>query len=124
LHIGNHVSIGDNTHIGAINEIVIGDNVLISARCLITDHSHGDNIREMTKSPTERNLFSKGGCYIENDCWIGEGVVILPGVTIGRGAVIGAGAVVTSNIPKHAIAVGNPARVVRMVYNDTLEENL
>jgi acetyltransferase-like isoleucine patch superfamily enzyme len=39
--------------------------------------------------------------------------IILPGVTIERGAVIGAGAVVTKNIPAYAIAVGNPARVIK-----------
>lgn len=38
---------------------------------------------------------------------------ICPGVTIGDGAVIGAGAVVTGDIPKFAVAYGNPARVVR-----------
>lgn len=50
---------------------------------------------------------------------IGEHVVIFanavicPGVQIGDGAVIGAGAVVTRDIPKFAVAYGNPARVVK-----------
>ena len=35
------------------------------------------------------------------------------GVTIGKGAVVGAGSVVTKDIPADAIAVGNPARVVK-----------
>ena len=35
------------------------------------------------------------------------------GVRIGAGAVIGAGSVVTREVPAGAIAVGNPARVVR-----------
>jgi len=39
---------------------------------------------------------------------------VLPGVRIGRGAVIGAGSVVTKSIPANAIALGVPARVVRM----------
>ena len=45
--------------------------------------------------------------------WIGSYVIILDGVTIGDGAVIGAGSVVTKNIPPYAIAVGNPARVIK-----------
>ena len=45
--------------------------------------------------------------------WIGMSAIILPGVTIERGAVVGAVAVVTENVPAYAIAVGNPARVIR-----------
>lgn len=44
---------------------------------------------------------------------VGAGAVVLPEVRVGENAVIGAGAVVTEDIPDHALAVGNPARVVR-----------
>lgn len=50
---------------------------------------------------------------IGHDVWIGHGAIVLPGRHIGTGAVIGAGSVVTKDIPAYAIAVGNPARVVR-----------
>lgn len=50
---------------------------------------------------------------IGHDVWIGHGAVVLPGRRIGTGAVIGAGSVVTKDIPAYAIAVGNPARVIR-----------
>lgn len=50
---------------------------------------------------------------IGNDVWIGANAVILDGVTIGDGAIIGACAVVTKNIPDYAVAVGNPAEVIR-----------
>jgi acetyltransferase-like isoleucine patch superfamily enzyme len=49
---------------------------------------------------------------IGNRVWIGFGACILPGVKIGDGAVIGARAVVASDVPPHAISVGNPARIV------------
>lgn len=48
-----------------------------------------------------------------HDVWIGHGAIVLPGVTIGTGAAIGAGAVVTRDVPDFAVAVGNPARVIR-----------
>ena len=48
-----------------------------------------------------------------DDVWIGTRVIILPGVTIGKGVIIGAGAIVTKDIPEYAIAVGNPARVIK-----------
>ncbi|HEY0299744.1 MAG TPA: DapH/DapD/GlmU-related protein [Rhizomicrobium sp.] len=50
---------------------------------------------------------------IGHDVWIGHGAIVLPGRAIGNGAVIGAGCVVTRDIPAYAIAVGNPARVLR-----------
>jgi acetyltransferase-like isoleucine patch superfamily enzyme len=45
--------------------------------------------------------------------WIGANVTILKGVTIGNDAVVGAGSVVTKDIPAKAIAVGNPAKVIK-----------
>jgi acetyltransferase-like isoleucine patch superfamily enzyme len=51
---------------------------------------------------------------IGNDVWIGRGARILGGVTIGDGAVIAGWAVVTRDVPAYAIAVGVPARVVRL----------
>jgi hypothetical protein len=50
---------------------------------------------------------------IGHDVWIGHGAIVLPGRDIGTGAVVGAGSVVTKDIPAYAIAVGNPARVIR-----------
>ena len=56
---------------------------------------------------------NKGNIEIGNDVWVGANVVILDGVSIGDGAIIAAGAVVTKDIPPYAIAVGNPARVIK-----------
>ena len=50
---------------------------------------------------------------IGHDVWIGHGAIVLAGRRIGTGAVIGAGAVVTKDISAYAIAVGNPARIIR-----------
>jgi acetyltransferase-like isoleucine patch superfamily enzyme len=63
------------------------------------------------------------GCPLANECMrgptikrgaqIGVNSTLLPFVTIGEGAVIGAGSVVTQDVPAHALAYGNPARVVK-----------
>lgn len=50
---------------------------------------------------------------IGHNVWIGDAVIVLAGVSIGDGAIVGAGAVVTRDIPPFAIAVGNPAKVLR-----------
>lgn len=45
---------------------------------------------------------------------IGVGAVILGGVTIGEHAAIGANAVVLSDVPPYGVAVGAPARIVKI----------
>lgn len=63
---------------------------------------------------------TKGDVVIGNDVWIGNNATVLSGVTIGDGAVIGAHAVVAKDVPPYAVAVGNPARVVK--YRFTTEQ--
>ncbi len=63
---------------------------------------------------------SKGDTTIGNDVWIGNGVTILPGVTVGDGAVLGASAVVASDMPAYGIVAGNPAKVVKMRFNEPI----
>lgn len=50
---------------------------------------------------------------LEDNVWLGDGAFVGKGVTIGENSVIGARAVVTSDVPANAIAVGNPAKVIR-----------
>jgi phosphonate metabolism protein (transferase hexapeptide repeat family) len=59
-----------------------------------------------------------------HDVWLGHGVIVLPGVAIGTGAAIGAGAVVTKDIPPFAVAVGNPARVIRFRFAEEVRTAL
>lgn len=67
--------------------------------------------------PHMDQLPRKGDTVIGNDVWIGRQSVIMPGVHIGDGAIIGAYSVVAKDIPAYAVAVGNPARVVRMRFD-------
>jgi len=45
---------------------------------------------------------------------VGCHVCIIGGIRIGNDVIIGAGSVVLSDMPDHAVVVGNPARVVRI----------
>lgn len=51
---------------------------------------------------------------IEDNVLIGAGARVLGPVTIGKNAKIGANAVVLTDVPANAVAVGIPAKVIRL----------
>ena len=74
--------------------------------------------------PAPDDLPHKGDTVVGNDVWIGQNAVILPGVHIGDGAIIGANSVVGSDVAPYTIVAGNPARVLRKRFDDTLTDLL
>jgi acetyltransferase-like isoleucine patch superfamily enzyme len=116
---GGSVIIGEGTHVqagcnlkGFLGSVRIGRNVQIAPHCGFSPYEHSfEDRRAPIKS---QGIRSAGDVVLEDDVWLGLGVKVLEGVRIGQGAVIGAGAVVTKDIPAYAIAVGVPARVIRM----------
>lgn len=116
LCIGENVQINDYVHISAMENVTIGNNVLIASKVFISDLNHGNYKGKESDSPlsvpNSRKL-STDPVMIKDNVWIGEGVCIMAGVTIGVGCVIGASSVVTKNIPDYSIAVGSPARVIK-----------
>ncbi|AJQ26019.1 CatB-related O-acetyltransferase [Pelosinus fermentans] len=62
---------------------------------------------------------------IGHDVWIGANVIILPSVKkIGNGAVIGAGAVVTKDIEAYQVCAGNPARLIKYRFSQSVIQKL
>lgn len=103
IEIGDNVLIGPGVTIGAHAKITISDFVRISEGVLI--ETAGLDINK----PLHYPHISKP-IRVERGAWIGAKAIILGGVTIGEQAVIGAGAVVTKNVAAHAIIVGHPPR--------------
>lgn len=60
----------------------------------------------------------RGDTVVGNDVWFGMEALVMPGVSIGHGAIVAARAVVGSDVPPYAVVAGNPARIVRMRYDE------
>ena len=72
----------------------------------------------------DMHAISAGNVEIGSDVWFGQNVLVLGGVSIGDGAVIGAHSVVTKDVPSYAIAVGNPARIIRIRFKQEIVDEL
>lgn len=70
------------------------------------------------------NLPIKGDIIVGNDVWFGYDSLVKNGVTIGDGAIIATRAVVVKDVPPYAIVAGNPARVVKMRFDEKTIERL
>ncbi len=105
LRLGKRICIGGDCHVMNFCPIVIGDDFLAAESLTINTASHDP----VTLAPLEQLV------HIGIRVWIGARVTILGGVTIGDDVVIGAGSVVTRDIPSNSIAVGVPAKVIKLL---------
>lgn len=111
------VIIGNRTKIGLSNTIIgpvtIGNDVRLAQNITLSGLNH--NYEDVNR-PIHIQGVSTASISIGDGTWIGANVVVLAGVTIGKNCVVAAGSVVTKDIPNYAVAVGNPARVLKQ-YN-------
>lgn len=113
LKIGKNVIVVGNLLAMARGGITLEDDVMIAANVQLISNNH---------DPYERAVLPCKPVLIKKGAWIGAGATILPGVCVGRYAIVGAASVVTKDVPDYAVAVGNPARVIRMLDAERCEE--
>jgi acetyltransferase-like isoleucine patch superfamily enzyme len=114
VSIGDRCVIGRGSHIVGHFSIDIGDDIQTGPNVYITDQNHvysDPDVPIGRQWPTERTV------RIGSGSWLGTSVVVLPGADIGRHVVVGAGSVVNGKLPDLCVAVGVPARVVK-IYSD------
>ena len=69
-----------------------------------------------------KDLPVKGDITIGNDVWLGYDCLIKNGVKIGNGAIVAARAVVVKDVPAYSIVAGNPAKIIKMRFDqDTIQ---
>ena len=106
VFLGKNVFANHGLTVMSVGTITIEDGVMLGPEVgMFTVNHEPKNIRViMTKE-----------IVIKKNAWIGARVNILPGVTIGENAIVGTGSIVTKDIPDNAIAVGNPARIIKTI---------
>ncbi|HRH70123.1 MAG TPA: WcaF family extracellular polysaccharide biosynthesis acetyltransferase [Flavobacteriales bacterium] len=105
LHIGDHSWIGQRVWLDNLDQLTIGNNVVISQGALIIQGSHD---YKKVDYPT----YTKP-VVLEDGCWIGAGAMVTLGVTVKSHAVLAAGSVATKDLDAYMIYQGNPAMPVR-----------
>ncbi len=111
------IIIGENTkfnkpsriHAGECSNVIIGSDCLLANVNIRTSDSH--SIIDMS---TNERINPAEDIIIGDHVWIAENVSIYKGVGIGFGSIIGAGSIVTRDVPENSMAVGVPAKVVKI----------
>lgn len=110
--LGDHVYVGRGVKIGKgvklENRATVYEGVTIEDNVFVGPHV------TFTNDLTPRSFSTNWKIHptlVKEGTSIGAGTVIVCDVTIGEYALIGAGSVVTEDIPSHALAYGNPARI-------------
>jgi acetyltransferase-like isoleucine patch superfamily enzyme len=112
--LGHHLTVERQTRIGARVRMSPGSHITADTR--IADQVFlGAGVRTVNDKQLiwrDPDLQSElAPPRFEQGCKVGSGSCVMAGVTVGAHALVGMGAVVTRDVPAHATAYGNPARV-------------
>lgn len=105
ITVGDRAVIHDHVHLDDRGRLRIGDRVSISEGVHIYSHDH--DIVDQTAVTNYETI-------IEDDVRLTYETMVRAGVRVGENAVVGAKSVVQSDVPAHHVAVGSPARSVRI----------
>lgn len=114
MKIGKNVLINSNLLAMARGGITIEDNAMLAANVQLISNNH---------DPYDLWTLPCKPVLVKEYAWIGAGATILPGVCVGKHAIVGAGSVVTKDVPDYAVAVGNPAKVIKMLEKEKFKED-
>jgi maltose O-acetyltransferase len=122
ISLGTYVYLRENSTIGSVNSIIIGDYTSIADHVVILDnnnHPINPEDRQIKSSSPRGSDFRKwrhsesAPIIIGKNVWIGSYARVCKGVNIGDNSIIAANAVVTKDVPSNSIVAGNPAKVVK-----------
>jgi len=111
--IGDNTSFNHHTHIMAQEKnalIEIGEDCMFSNNIIIRN----SDSHSILSLETNERINAPADIKIGSHVWVAAKSTILKGVKIGKGSVIGYQSIVTKDIPENVLAVGSPAKVVKV----------
>jgi UDP-N-acetylbacillosamine N-acetyltransferase len=121
--IASDVPIGAGTVVAAGTVInpgaSIGENAIINTGATVDHDCTIDNGVHIGPG-----VHLGGFTHVKQETWIGIGATISDRITIGPSSIIGAGAVVVQDIPPKVVAFGVPAKVIRNIENNDVENSI
>jgi maltose O-acetyltransferase len=105
ISIGDNVVVHDDVHLDDRGRLTVGDRVSISDGVHIYSHDH-----DLVDQTEVRNYHTTVG----DDARVTFDAMVSAGTSVGENAVVGARAVVQGDVPAHHVAVGTPAKSVRV----------
>jgi len=118
--VGNGCFIGEYVRIdlGHADMITLEDNVSIASGSRLLCHQRDFSDFCVGDDYMQLNYVIKP-IVLKKGCLVGMESFVMPGVIIGEGAIVGAGSLVTKDIPAWTIAAGRPAKVVKLIPQNT-----
>ena len=105
ITVGDNVVIHDDVHLDDRGRLTVGDRVSISDGVHVYSHDH-----DVVDQTEVRNYHT----IIEDDVRLTYDAMVRAGCKVGENAIVGARAIVQHDVPAHHIAIGMPAKSVKV----------
>ncbi len=105
ISVGDNVVIHDDVHIDDRGAVTMGDRVSLADSAHVYSHGHG------LVDQTDVDLYHT---VLEDDVRLGFDSMVRAGSKIGKNAMVGAKSMLQADVPAHHVAVGTPARSVKI----------
>lgn len=105
IELGDNVVVHDGVHLDDRGKLTVGDRVSISDNAHVYTHDH-----DIVDQTAVENFHT----IVEDDARVTQGAMVRAGVRIGRNSIVGARAIAQEDVPAHHVAVGSPAKSVRV----------
>jgi maltose O-acetyltransferase len=105
IEMGDDVVVHNDVLLDDRGELAIGDRVSIADRAHV--HTHNHDLVDQTDVTNYRTI-------LDDDARLGYGAMIHAGCRVGENAMVGSSAMVRGDVPDHHVAVGTPARSVKI----------
>lgn len=105
IDIPDQTTIGENFNLFHGQGVVINENTIIGDNVIIRQNTTIGNARLGGPSP-----------IIGDGVDIGANSVVIGKITIGSNSIVAAGSIVVKDVPSHVLVAGNPAKIIKKIY--------